>query len=509
MKSRIAVLLIAALIATITTISPPTYATNGHRLVSLEGLSSVAYVTAVEDGVIIVGTNPNGEVTCLKVGYGLSVEWSLILGKGGIVVSASPDGRYLALGVVGNASTKIIVVSIRDGSILKSFTLHARVDKIRWVGNEYLVLVFREKDVKRWELSVYNIGGERTFTTTSLGPGFRLGQSLISGGTVVVLNSSLSLNARNVYAYVVGEDVHHLGRSVIALTLSPDGSLVAMLECSGGEAYLKVERVSDGHVILSRSLGNVSEGVVEFSHDGRYVAAAYSYGGGALLEVFSLSNGSLILRTKVLEGEPLVDFISWSPGSRYLLVRGAKGLEVLNLDGEVVLSRVIIGDVDEVFWFPNSGFVGLVVEDETMGYDYFMLLSLSNGAEFKVVNGGVIGEYFLPEPSVLGLVFKDGTADVILSNGSVVKVTGPSNWRVEHVLLRKCGDRRVQLFVVYSSGSAVSLSKVLINLAPVRTSVSPASTSVRGAGFADEVAGLSAIVVVGAALVIALSARRE
>ncbi len=499
---RVVVLVITALIVII---SPLTHAVSVPHLTALRGISSAAYVTTAEDGVVIVGTDLDGKVVCLKVGYGFSVKWSLTLGKGRIVASTSPKDRYLALGVVGNTSTDVTVVNIHDGSILKPFTLHARVDEIRWVGDKYLVLVFEEGGVGHWELSIYNLEGGRVFTTTSLGLGFRLRQVLISGNTVVVLNSSLSHNARNAYAYVVGEGVRCLGGGIIALTLSPDGSLVAMLERSGGKAYLKVERVTDGYVILSKSLGNVSEGVVEFSRDGHYVAVAYGRGEGELLEVFSLSNGFLALRTKVLEGEPLVDFISWSPDSRYLLVRGAKGLEVLNLDGEVVLSKVIIGDVDEVFWFPRSGSVGLVVEDETMGYDYFMLLSLSNGAEFKAVNGGVIGEYFLSKPCVLGLVFRDGTVDIVFDNGNVTRVVGPDGWHAEYLLLRDCGNDSIQAIILYSSGESVSLGEVLTSIAYASTSASPRSASARNAGFDGLVAGLLVIAIIGIAFLVILS----
>ena len=486
-------------------ISPLTHATVTHHLIPLGRIHSVAYVTAAKDGVVIVGTDPDGKVMCLKIGYGFSVKWSLILGKGEIVASASPKDRYLALGVVSNTSTDVIVVDIRDGSILKSFILHARVDEVRWVGNKYLVLVFEEGGAGHWELGIYNLGGVRVFTTTFLGPGFRLRQALISGNTVVVLNSSLSLSARNAYAYVVGGVMHYLGGGVVALTLSPDGSMVAMLECGGGKAYLKVERVTDGYVILSRSLGNVSEGVVEFSRDGRYVAVAYGCGEGELLEVFSLSNESLVLRTRVLEGEPLVDFISWSPDSKYLLVRGAKGLEVLNLDGEVVLSKAIIGDVDGVFWFSGSGSVGLIVEDETMGYDYFMLLSLSNGAEFKAVNGGVIDEYFLPRPCVLGLVFKDGTVDMVFGNGNVTRVMSPDGWHAERLLLRGWGNDSVQAIILYSSGKTVSLGEVLTSITYESTSTNPRGASARNVGFDELVAVLSVITIIGIMLLTTLN----
>ncbi len=487
-------------------ISPLTHTVSVHHLTPLRKIGSVAYVFTAEDGVVIVGTDPDDKVVCFKVSYGFSVMWSLILGKGEIVASASPKDRYLALGVVSNASTDVTVVDIRDGSIFKSFTLHACVDEIRWVGDKYLALVFEEGGAGHWELSIYNLlKGKEIFTTASLGPGFRLRQAMVSGNTVVVLNSSLSLSARNAYAYVVGGVMHYLGGGVVALTLSSDGSMVAVLECGGGKAYLKVERVTDGYVILSRSLGNVSEGVVEFSRDGRYVAVAYGCGEGELLEVFSLSNESLVLRTRVLEGEPLVDFISWSPDSKYLLVRGAKGLEVLNLDGEVVLSKAIIGDVDEVFWFSGSGPVGLIVEDETMGYDYFMLLSLSNGAEFKAVNGGVIDEYFLPRPCVLGLVFKDGTVDIVFGNGNVTRVMSPDGWHAERLLLRGWGDDSVQAIILYSSGKTVSLGEVLTSITYESTSTSPRGASARNVGFDELVAGLSVIAIIGIMLLTILN----
>ncbi len=478
-------------------ISPLTHTVGVHHLTPLRRISSVAYVFTAEDGVVIVGTGPDDKVVCFKVSYGFSVKWLLTLGKGEIVASASPRDKYLALGVVGNTSTDVIVVDIRDGSILKSFILHARVDEIRWVGDKYLALVFEEGGAGHWELSIYNLGGERVFTTTSLGPGFRLRQALVSGNTIVVLNSSLSLGARNAYAYVVGGVTHHLGGGVIALTLSSDGSLVAMLKRSGGEACLKVERVTDGYVILSKCLGNVSGGAVEFSHDGHYVAIAYGCGESELLEVFSLSNGSLVLRTRVLEGEPLVDFISWSPDSRYLLVRGVKELEVLNLSGVVVLSKVIIGDVDKVFWFPGSGSVGLVVEDETMGYDYFTLFSLSNGAEFKAVNGGVVDEYLLPKPCVLGLVFKDGTVDIVFGNGNVTRVVSPDGWHAERLLLRDWRNYSVQAIILYSSGKSVSLGEVLTSITYESTPTSPRGASARNTGFDGLVAGLSVIAIIG------------
>jgi len=501
---------VAALVTIVLAVTalPVAHIVNVHQLMRLRGLSSVTYATAVGDGVIIVGVGYDGNVVCLKVSYGLSVVWSRTLGKGKAIASLSPEGKYLALGVVSNALTNVTIMDTRDGSVLRSFTARESVSSIKWVNGEYLALIFKEKKTGYWELSVHNLNGGTVFTTSSLGSSFRLEQALTSRMAVIVLNSSLSPSGCNAYAYVVGQGTRYIGGDVIALALSPDGSLVAMLQRYGNETRLEVKQVTDGSVVLNEALGDVGEGAVSFSDDGHYVAVAYVCGDGELLEVFSLSDGSLALRTKVLEGEPLVDFISWSPDSRYLLVRGAKGLEVLNLDGEVILSKVIIGDVDEVYWFPSSGSVGLVVEDETMGYDYFMLLSLSSGVEFKVVNGGVIGEYFLTKTHVLGLVFKDGTADLVFGNGSVIKVAGPKNWLAEHLLLREYSSGAIQAILLYSSGKALSLGEILISTAHSPKSIIQRNTSACNAVSAEVFAWLTVAVVIAAIVFLKLSKRR-
>jgi len=485
-----------------------THTTIIHHLTPLKELSTTTYIISVGNGVIVVGTGHDDKVTCVRMDRELNVEWTLTLGRGRVIASISPDGKYLALSITNDALTNVTVVNTLNGSVLRFFTLHASVDRVEWADNKHLVLTFKEGGAGHWELSIYDIRGEKIFTTSSLGLGFSLGQSLMSGDTVAVLNSSLSINTRSAYVYVVGEGTHYLGKGVAALALSPSGSLIAMLKHDGDGTYLEVEQVRDNHVILSEFLGNVSEGVVEFSQDGRYVATAYGSEGSELLEVFSLSNGSSILRVTVLEGEPLVDFISWSPNSKYILVRGVKELEVLGLNGKVVLGKVIVGDVDKVFWFPNHGRIGLIVEDETMGYDYFMLLSLSGNTVLKAVNGGVIDEYFLSKPPVLGLVFKDGTADIISSNGSVIKVKVASEWHARHVLLKYGENNGIQAILTYSSGKSVSVGEVLINVASSLTSTRPHTIPARNADFILIFVGLSVIIIAGAAFLITFKQRR-